>query len=725
MKISAKGKAKRVGTEYLSTLDIDASHENFRRFVALFTNKYRPVSANPGNLSLHGTMMIEAKQIKMPNFVAEIAKQPFTGSLLIDQTGQLPVLNLDLSTNGQFPLLSLAPRLNLFNVTGNEVTDLNKKFFEKDGLFEGLDNLVFPRTVIDTSFLSGYESKINIHADRVLLGGGFLKNADFSFLTNPNGMKLEIQKAVLDESPLVGSIVMGYGNGIHRLATDLSLSSVSINTPFFNNDRMDLFFMSQGAIKIKTEGFGSSLYDIIQTMTGKTEITFDSVVLKGFQYTDLSNKSKYLKPENKDEFIKTSSLGRTNLSKVSAKFNVHKGGWISTELQGIYNKDKITLGSIKFNMPTGTFSSSLNFIFNNDKLPIYIISLDKTSKQNLTVKDNMGEFLKAVFAENSERIAKEEKQKEDLRKAEEEKIAKELNDRREKIMAIDTVVSNAAQDASVKLAELEDYKDAYRVQVYYKDLTSMAKDIADLQIMIREILGQEKIDNGHVSSLERRKNSVVVNREQKINETFDTALGLGIKDKIYTKYILESNEVLQKLNTYKVKYSDNKVIEGEVENVGKNLTDLRKLNDSLKKVTDVVALKIKLTDADFIYQKIKASEAVVDKILDDMKQAQEAEKTRLEEEARLKAEEEARLKAEEAARLKAEAEQKAIEEENRKSTIFKKNSIGENVIEESEENLNGEEQNESTGILHDLSEDNESSESSNEEDTSEIIIRRR
>lgn len=727
LKINAKGKAKRVGTEFLSTLDVDASHENLRRFVALFTDKYRPVSANPGNLSLHGTMMIEANQIKMPNFVAEIAKQPFTGSLLIDKTGQLPVLNLDLSTNGQLPLLSVAPRLNMFNVTGNEATDLNKKFFETEGLFAGLDDIVFPRTIIDTSFLRGYESKVNIHADRVLLGGGFLKNAEFTILTNPNGFKIDIQKAVLDESPLVGSITMGYGNGMHRLKTDLSLSSVSINSPFFNNDRMDLFFMSQGSIKVNTEGFGSSLHDIVQTMAGNTEITFDSIVLKGVQYNDLSKKSRNLKPENKEEFIKTSSLGRTNLSKVSAKFNVQKGQWKSTELQGIYNKDKISLGLIEFNLPTGTFSSSLNFVFDDTKFPVYILSLEKTSKQNLVVKDNMEDFLKVVFAENSERIAKEEQRKEDLRKAEEEKLAKELNDRREKIMAIDTLVSNAAQDVSVKLDELEDYKDAYRVQIYYKDLTSMAKDIADLQIMIQEILKQEKIDNGHVSSLERRKNSVVVNREQKINETFDTALGLGIKDKIYTKFILESNEVLQKLNTYKVKYSDNKIIEAEVDRVGKNLTELRKLNDGLKKITDVVALKIQLTDADFIYQKIKSSEEIVDKILSDMKQKQEAEKIRKEEEARLKAEEEARLKAEEEARLKAEAEQKAAEEEVRKSTIFKKNAVGENIVEEDETNLNGEEQSEMSGVLHEMSDDAESlTEQSNEDDSaSELIIRRR
>ncbi|MCQ2913606.1 MAG: AsmA family protein [Alphaproteobacteria bacterium] len=674
MNIVAKGSAKRAGNQFVSNFDLDAKHNNLRRFVLLFTDKYKTENANPGSFSIKGTVINDQNSVKIPSFEGTLANETVSGSYSYILSDKTPVINIDL-TAPKLSIYKLMPRLNLFPASPDNNDNLENPF-EKSGLLENISSFSMPKTKIDLSFLDNYSANISIQANELLTKDSAISNAKVVAEIDSSKLNISLKEGSIFGSPITGEFKFQDVGGLTDLNLSLSLSGIKIKGNLFNSSDMDISNINQLSLSISGNGKGASLYDITQTFMGTATVNFDSLNLSGIAYNLIPNKLKDITESTTEaDLSKSLRSGASKITKGNINLSIQNGGMVnSTELNAIYNSASESFATLTYNLLTGEFQSSLLFksdIQNYQELPALKILVLKQGNDGIIVSDNASEIL-AYWKKQTESLTAQRKQREeDIKKHTELKKANELATHQKRLLAVSSKLALSIDNLERKVSELEPYKEQYLCQRYYTSLAALLENVMKLHKEIQEKTTSTTLTSREVNEYTQKANEQMHNKEKQVNEDFNTGISIGYKSDVYD-YATKANEYLDALVKSKIKNPWNEVVLA-TERVASIVPQLNEKDIKAKNTSAQEELKIIRSDALHIFKEIESIYNTTNEFIESETKRLEAEKQAAEEEARKKKE------IEDAERKRQEELLNAIEKK-RKGTIKRK--IADDEVEE-------------------------------------------
>ena len=672
LSVSANGQIKRKENGFAADFSAEAKADNFRKFVLLFTNKYRPMNANPGAMTLTANVSVEPLSTKLTAAHLTVGRNVLDGTLEWDKSGEIPQFSMTVGTPKLY-YAEIMPSVNVLTDFNAAETDENKPFFSP-GMLAGMEQISFPKTKFDFGFMGHYKLIIALNADKVLLPGLVLSDVDASFGTTKDGNSfyMNIDKSKIDGAQAVlsaGGTVTGNTADVH---IQFSLLNVNIDSVLFgDDDGPDLKQIKQGTLTLTGQGVGASMFDFAQSFDGKGSVTFDQATLTGMSYDALDPQLASLVPERKNYVRGAVFSGETVLRQGDLPYTVKNGEFLFEGIKAQYGDEQKEAGTLTYKPFAGEFRAAMSFVLKTPNVPEFWLYVTKRAGQMLVVGDNLDDLILLGVMRHDERQQAVEQQREQTRQVLEKQAQEELKRRQDLMFALEKEFSPVVQDLSKKVAELSQYKDVYQVERYFASVEKTYNSANELLEKISK--GARSSDSTSNDLLEWRRQVAqnFVNRQSAVEKDFLMAMSLGVKGRIFD-FFRQANTVLSDLAAKKMTHADVPAVAAAVSAVMQDVAKLKALEQQAEKEQNFEKQTVLLSEAGTVFQRVVAengkAEAAIADVAKRKKEAQEAAKAA--QEARQKAEAEA--KAAQEARQKAEAEAKAAEEKKRQATIHRR-----------------------------------------------------
>lgn len=675
LSVSADGQIKRRDDGFAADFSAEAKADNFRKFVLLFTNKYRPMNANPGAMTLTANVSVEPLSTKLTSAHLTVGRNVLDGTLEWDKSGEIPQFSMTVETP-KFYYAEIMPSVNVLADFNTAEIDENKPFFSP-GMFGKTERLSFPKTKFDFGFMGRYKLNIALNAGKVLLPGLVLSDVDAAVGTTKDGSSfyINIDKSKIDGARAelsAGGTVTGDTANFH---VRFSLLNVNIDSVLFgDDDGPDLKRVKQGTLTLTGRGVGASMFDFAQSFDGNGSVTFDQATLTGMSYGALDPQLASLVPERKDYVRGAVFSGETVLRQGDLPYTVKNGEVLFEGVKAQYGDEQKEAGTLTYKPFAGEFRAALSFALKTANFPEFWLYVTKRAGQMLVVGDNLDDLIQLGLMRQDERRQEVEQQREQTRQVLEKQAQEELKRRQDLMFALEKEFSPVVQDLSKKVAELGQYKDVYQVERYFASIEKTYNSANELLEKISK--GARSSDSTSNDLLEWRRQVAenFVNRQAAVEKDFLMAMSLGVKGRIFDLF-RQANAVLSDLAAEKMTHADVPAVTDAVSAVMRDAGKLKELEQQAEKEQNFEKQTVLLSEAKTVFGRVTAEKGKAEAaIADDAKRKKEAqEAAKAAEEARKKAEAEA--KAAEEARQKAEAEAKAAEEKKRRATIHRRGGV--------------------------------------------------
>lgn len=668
--LDAAGDFVGTGNEKTGKIELKASDSDFRHFIALFTNKYRPLSPKPGRVEASAGVSFGTNFIKLENVNLSVADAAeMTGSADWAFGADRPRVSAALNFS-TLNMKKLLPSLTDGIVAGEE-TVAAENVFGTDGALTGLERLSFSRNNFNLSFLGDYNAKIDVAAEYAVYGRTEFSNIRGTVRLSPSAAEFKLESASVNGATLTLSTKLSPENNDVRFEGQMNLLDVTIPKTAFASPHLDLAQIEGGALYLNGVGTGRTPYDVMRSFEGTGFAGFRSALLTGLSYSAFPEIFKTASPENIGMLNETIMKGRTPVSKLLANLVFDKGILRSASTQLTYGRERTDLGPAAFNLADGTFTADWVMSLKVFDAPDFKITLEKHPGKELEITENVAETARGFIVKNEDNKRRQQEAQDKAREAREKKITERRQIQRNRLLNEEARFSAELDVLNKRVEELAVYDDVFQAKRYAEQLRLIQKESNELMSEIQSMLSSDSISFDTIQQFRDRIATVLMNKRGEIEEVYAAAVSKGIKGHIYA-YLTEANDILTEIIKMKAEYPQIPELEKIQISGMAGLNKLKGMDAKSETRMDEAQLRLLQTEAELTLQAVKADK---EKALEKIKVFQAAEeekkaKERAAEEARLKAEAEA--KAAEEARLKAEEEARAAEKKRKQETVFRR-----------------------------------------------------
>ena len=696
MNVSGEGNFKENGMDsYDWNTVLDVRHENFRNFIRLFSDAYRPVLSNPGAFHLNGQLFYNKSLFHLTNMQLNVGENQFTGFIKMRQQGETRYVDAELSAEDLL-LLGMLPQMNLSDSKSvNSRRDIPENFWEKDGtLTRFAESLDFSKKPFDFSFLGKYEANVSLKAGNLFFNSFVLSDFDGVLKLSEDKISLDLRRSLWNGANLGGFFNLSPVGDMMSLRAAFRLSNVNIPAKLFDSDTLNVGAVDSMILSAKLVGSGKSTDALLSSLAGTGAITFEQADLYNFDAAGFV-KNLFSSQMTAEAIQENAFTGYTRLNRFSGEITLKDGNFSIKPATFLYNGAKNTSPTFSYDYLGRTLTASIVFPMSSQFLPDVSLSVRKDADRPAELTHNVDEVVRhqATAVSKQKEFVQEQRQQERRKKREEHE--KRTRSQMERLNQMDAELTLAATE----LAKKEEAARAVVEKVYqlHKFLSVFEKARLTLNALSKEVQqniaavdGGMEISDQAIDELKEKIKNDFFDKENEINSVYNMILLAESKGTLFdllkqTEDILRTEIKNQTLN------EDLPEINTNVEEIKQGLKKIQELNSQAEEEGVSQERLMELAgQAEAEFDKVKEAHQKTQALIDQKKErlAAEEKAKREAEEARLKEEEEARKVAEAEAEAKAAAEKAKMEAElrERQRTIVRKDG-GQAGTDPSEKNM--------------------------------------
>ncbi len=665
---AANGTVKQTDKGAEADFSADVKHENFRQFVRLFTNRYRPMSPNPGAMALRANVSVSADGVSLRDVEMTAGHSVLKGTLNWGKTDKKLTMNVDAS---KLYYAEIVPSLNVLPDFKTKDVNENAAPFAADGAFENFSELSLPKEKFDFGFASGGNVQIDLKAQKLFVPGFGIDNFAASLTAAPDMFKIVVTDGFLSGISLRMQVDGTLKNGEAEMFITGNAGNIYIPSALFAAQGPDVKAVKNGTIVFNGNGHGASMFDFVKSMKGEGKVFFDEAVLTNFNIDAAEKRLETVTPETAETVKKAILSGSTVFYGGVFPYTVDGGKLNFEQAVARYGQNGAEeVGDISVDLLSTELRAALRLAVKNSALSLYIT---KRPGQMLVVGDNIADLIDVSLLKYREKQKQDAETREKVRAAREKKAQEELEAKQKALFELESEFAADVQELAKKIADLKPYRDVYQVKRYYTPLSDAYAAAEALLDDIRKTARSSDIKADDYAKYKKLTRDKLINRQNELNQDYRLAMGLGVKGRILDMRT-DANGILSALATQKMNYPAVAQIQTSMDKIVAQIDLLKQLESRAENEKTLENLTVLQTEAQNIHNVVTEENSNANLAIheyDERVKAQ-AETERLAAEARKKAEAEA--KAAEEARQKAEAEAKAAAERKRQSTIHRRGS---------------------------------------------------
>ena len=687
-RFAGQGIFKETGGGYFDwNADVEIYHENFRNFVRLFTDAYRPVLANPGALTLKAQMFKNKELFNLTNMQAKIGDNDFVGFFKLNRQEKVPVINAEISGENMvlFGMLPQARFSDIVSIDTRKVVPEN--FWEKDGVLTRFaKDLTFTQKPFDFSFLGKYDATVAVKAKNLFFNSFVLSDFDGLLKVTEDGVSIDLRRSLWNGSNFGGMATFTPVGDTLSVKGALRISNIDIPARLFDADTLNLSNVEDMVLNLNFSGNGKTFSSMMEALAGTGSLGFEKADLLRFDYERFSKDLS--SPQMSAEDIEKDALtGVTKVNKFLGEVNLKDGLFLVRPASFLYNGAKNETPAFSYDYKTQVLKAAVSFPIDVEGVPPVSLNVKRTLDRSAELTHNIADVVKGQRAfdhkqqEKKQQAALQQRQQE---KAEWEK-ARKLQ--KERLNELESKVTLASAEMSKKLEVVRAVvANVYQLHKYQVDFEKVEAAL----FAINEEIQQKKYDldiskdvaDEDIGALEQKLKTEYFDKENELNAAYNI-VSLAESKGLLFDFMKRSEDVLRESMKQLTFYPDNTEIAETVEEMKVEFKKIQDANSQAEaEGLAQEGLMALAGQAEAGYEKIKTLQKKTEQAVN-----REKEKERAEEEARRdleelrKEEEEAARKAEEEARKAAEAaaaaekERQEAEIRERQRTIVRKDGV--------------------------------------------------
>lgn len=676
LRFSAKGNIRQAAPDIFDwNAETDIYHENFRNFIRLFSDGYRPVLANPGAMRLKANILKNKDLFTLTDMTAQVGDNELKGHIKVTNNKGLAVIAGELESQ-DFAPLAMLPRVNFVDtVSVDTQKNTMKNVWTTDGvLTDFASNLSFSKKTFDFSFLGKYEANIALKAKNLILNSFILSDVDSVIKVTSNKITIDIRRSLWDQANFGGIFnLMPTADGKLSVGAALRVSNLNIPAKLFISDTLNLSALENVVLNANINATGKSTDELFSSLEAKGSFSFEKADLNKLNMNQFGQDMRKMFDLSEETIIAQALEGNTELRRLSATLSAKDGLLALEPIAFVYNGNE-NKASFSYNYLNQLLSTNISFLSGQQEIPNISLSVNKKADQPAVLEQNLQKIVseaKALYLAQKEKI---QEQQEQLRQQELAAAEKARNERVEKLKKLDEQLTVAAAELTKRIGNITPFSQrVYQVQKYVRNLSAAATTLNKLTAEIQKVISQDGsvLTDTVVSNLEKKVQDEYFKKEAELNSDYNTAMIVGTKGMIFD-VLNQSNEILRQEAKLQTTHSDLTEISENTKNIMQEIESVKVIQK--KSEGDAVGLEeltVLRAQAESVLEKIKT---IHQKTLDavDRKKAEIEAKEKAKkaaEELKKKQEEEAKKAAEAAAA--AEKAKKEAEERERQRTIFR------------------------------------------------------
>lgn len=647
-------------------------HQNFRSFINLFSNKYRPVLANPGMISLKGNLLKNKDGVRLTDMDVKVGDSAARGSVKVESKAGRPVVALDLTAEYLAPL-GLLPRVNFMDVPAVGEQSENDVLGQNGVLVRFADTLTFGKKKFDFSFLGGYNMIVTVKADAFALNSFVLSDVDGIVKVGEDKIGIDLRQSSWNGANFGGMFnFVASADGNVAMQAAARLSNLWIPANLFDCFVSDAGEIQKMVINAKLKGAGSSMDGLFASLAGTGTLEFDRGVLYWIN-PGLVASALQKENTNRAEVVADIFQGKTEIKRFAAGFAIKDGRFGLNNVSFLNDGEENKTAHFTYDVPARRLTAGLSFPTGIDKISPLTFSVEKKDGSNAVLTENTADLLRELEAVRNKILEEKRQQQErEHQKAQEEQALQQENWRNE--------LSDMAARADQALTELEKktaamrpfLPKAFQAQKYFTPLERAAEALKTLSKDVHMAASGNggKLSQKLVDAFKRKAEDVYFSKEKQLDADYDTGMKIGVKGAVFDCE-RQANLMLREAVKLQTEHADLTVIEQNINDILAKIEPLKDLqkqaeNDALS-VAELTVLQVK---GEAELEQIKAiHQKTLDAVAQKIAQAQAAEKAKKEAEEQQKKAEEAAKKAAEEAAAAEKAKQEAAERERRRTIV--------------------------------------------------------
>lgn len=677
LRFSAQGDMRQSAPSVFDwNMNADIHHENFRNFVRLFSDNYRPVLANPGALDLQGRILKNKDLFHLTDMAARIGENEFKGNIKVVRQTDSSVITAELEAHDLAPL-GMLPRVNFAETIAVDTQKtVPEDIWTKDGILSRFAaDLSFSRKPFDFSFLGKYEASIALKTNRLFFNSFVLSDVDSIIKLSADKIVIDLRRSLWNRANFGGIFTLTpAADGLLDLQTAVRVSNLNIPAKLFDSDTLNVGAVEGLILNANLKAKGKSTNELFSSLTGTGTLTFNKAALDRFNMAQLTEDLQRV-PEIAKETIQTQAMqGSTEINRFSANVSVKNGSLILDTTSFAYDGAENKSLTFSYNYLDRILSAGLEFPSGIQSVSNVVLSVGKKTGQPAVLEQTIGAVVDEVAAVKNKMKEVAQQQQEQQRRQEIEAQEKARAARVERLNKLDERLTMASAELAKKIAAVQPLaQKVYQVEKYLLALNNAARTLGELNVDIQKTVsgGNGVLTDAAVAGLEKRAKENYFDKEAEINAGYDTAMIVGIKGTVFDA-LNQANEILRQEAKLQTTHSD-------LPEIAQNVSEIMKEIDPLKGIqaqseSDGIKLEeltVLRAQAEVVLDKIKSiHQKTTDAVARKNAKIEAEEKAKREaEEMKKKAEEEAKKAAEVAAAAE-KARQEAAERE-RQRTIFR------------------------------------------------------
>ncbi|GEM_PF-7058039 len=651
---------------------INVWHQNFRSFINLFSNKYRPVLANPGVVALKGNLLKNKDGVRLTDMDVKVGDSAARGSVKVERKAGRPVIALDLTAEYLAPL-GLMPRVNFMDAPAVDGQEGEEDVLGKNGVLARFaDALTFSKKKFDFSFLGGYNMVVNVKADTFALNAFVLSGMDGIVKLGEDKIGIDLRQSTWNGANFGGMFnFVSSADGTVSMQAAARLSNLWIPAKLFDCFLSDAGEIQKMVVNAKLKGAGSSMNDLFASLIGTGTLEFDRGTLYWIDPTLIAS-ALQRENTNRAEAVADIFQGKTEMKRFAAGFTIKDGTFGLNNASFVNDGEENKTAHFTYDANTRRLTAGLSFP-TMDKVRPLAFSVEKKDGSSAVLSENISDLLQDLAAERN-KIQEEKRQRleREHQKAQEEQALQQEN-WRDELSDTAARVDQALTELEKKTAAMRPFlTKAFQVQKYFTPLNKAAEALKTLSKDIHAAASGDggKLSQKLVDAFEQKAKDAYFSKEKQLDSDYDTGMKVGVKGAVYDCE-RQANLMLREAVKLQAEHTDLTAIEQNINDMLAKIEPLKDLqkqaeNDALS-VAELTVLQVK---GEAELERIKAiHKKTLDAVAQKIEQARAAEKAKKEaEEQKKKAEEAAKKAAEEKAAAE-KAKQEAAERERQRTIV--------------------------------------------------------
>ena len=670
----------------------DIHHENFRNFIRLFSDNYKPVLANPGKFDLKGKIQKNKDLLHLTDMTVKVGENEIKGNIKIVPQQNVSVITAELEAQ-DFAPLAMLPRVNFMEtVSVDTQKNSSENIWAKDGILTRfVKDLSFSQKAFDFSFLGQYEATITLKTNKLFLNSFLLSDVDSVIKVASDKIVIDLRRSLWNQANFGGIFnLMPAPDGQLNLQAALRLSNLNVPAKLFETKTLNVSAIETLILNANLKANGKTTSELFSSLSGDGSLSFDKADLDYFNMDKLTEDLKALPQISKETILSDAMQGSTKIRRLSADMNLKDGLFSMTPITFVYNGQENKLSSFSYDYLKQVLSAGISFPSGIPSIMDISLSVKQQSDQPIILTQNIDTVVDTVIAIKEKEQQQLLKQKEQQRQQEIAAKEKAQEKRLETLNNLDERITMASAELSKKIKVVQPLaQKVYQLEKYLLTLNNAADVLAKLNAEIQKTKsgGDDVLTDAAIANLEKKAKENFFNKEDEFNASYDTAMIVGTKGMVFDM-VNQANEMLMQEAKMKTSHVDLPDIADHVNEIMKEIENIKNIQtQSEKNNINLEELTVLRAQAEVVLDKIKSiHQKTIDLVEQKKARLAAEEKAKKEaEEQKKKAEEEAK-KAAEAAAAAEKAKQEAAERE-RQRTIFRTDGSGSSVKKPAETNV--------------------------------------